>query len=273
MKSSLFLAATSAVLASAGPVEKRFIKTEVVTDFVVVTITAQAPQETGPPPAVYVNVAAPQPETTPEPVYVPAPAPPPEPTTYAPPPPAANPAQQAPAPSTDYGNYEQTMLEQHNVHRRNHSAGDLTWDATLAQYALNTANTCKFAHDMNQGGGGYGQNLASWGGTGSLEGTRVKTAASGVTNQWYNGEMELFQGLYGQSEPSSMSGFEGWGHFTQLVWKDTTKVGCATVQCAPGTVLSFQSWYTVCNYNPPGNFAGQYGSNVLRPLGQSSIVV
>jgi uncharacterized protein YkwD len=40
------------------------------------------------------------------------------------------------------------MVEQHNIHRRNHSASDLTWDNTLAQYALATANGCVFAHDM-----------------------------------------------------------------------------------------------------------------------------
>ncbi len=30
--------------------------------------------------------------------------------------------------SVNLGDYEQTMLDQHNIHRRNHSAPDLVWD-------------------------------------------------------------------------------------------------------------------------------------------------
>ena len=40
------------------------------------------------------------------------------------------------------------------------------------------------------------------------------------------------------------------GHYTQLVWKNTTEVGCAKVTCGNQTI-----W--VCNYNPPGNYVGQ----------------
>ena len=109
--------------------------------------------------------------------------------------------------------------------------------------------TDSFASTRKQGNGGYGQNLAAWGGSGSIDDLKVKTAASGVTEQWYNGEFNSFQ-YYGQANPSS--NFEDWGHFTQVVWKSSTKVGCATVKCGAGSVLSSQSWFTVCNYNPAG---------------------
>ena len=106
--------------------------------------------------------------------------------------------------------------------------------------------------NRNQGSGGYGQNLASWGTSGTLDdSSRVNTAAAGVSNQWYNSEMSNWQ-FYGQANPPSSSDLHEWGHFTQVVWKGATKVGCATVKCAAGTVLSMNSWYTVCNYNPPG---------------------
>ncbi|CAI5465864.1 unnamed protein product [Closterium sp. Yama58-4] len=41
------------------------------------------------------------------------------------------------------------------------------------------------------------------------------------------------------------------GHYTQVVWRDTTHVGCASAQCPDGSGI----W--VCGYLPPGNFVGQ----------------
>ncbi|GJN69344.1 SCP-like extracellular protein [Purpureocillium lilacinum] len=289
MKSSLFLAAASAMLATASPLGKRAMHTDWVYEVVTVTVTAGA-QAAAVPTGVFVEHKH-TPKPKPTPTYVPPPPPPvskPQTTTQAPPPPppqtttsvapkqpapepkpttSAAPAP-APAPPSD-GSYESTMLYRHNIHRSNHSAGDLTWDSTLAQYAENTAKTCVFEHDMNQGSGGYGQNLASWGTSGALtDDSRIKAAAGGVSNQWYNSEMLNWQ-FYGLDNPPSSSSLYDWGHFTQVVWKDVTKVGCATVKCASGTVLSMNSWYTVCNYNPPGNYGGQYGKNVLKPLGHS----
>lgn len=51
------------------------------------------------------------------------------------------------------------------------------------------------------------------------------------------------------------------GHFTQVVWKDTTQIGCAKVphQTIPGTYV----W--VCDYSPPGNIEGEYQQEVLNP--------
>ena len=49
------------------------------------------------------------------------------------------------------------------------------------------------------------------------------------------------------------------GHFTQLVWKETTHVGCG-IAISPENKI-----YGVCNYSPPGNFVGekQFRANVL----------
>ncbi len=105
------------------------------------------------------------------------------------------------------------------------------------------------------GGGGYGQNLAMWGSSGDPESFGASgSVARAASNGWYNNELGLFPSSdYGKASPD-MSNFEKWGHYSQLVWKGTQKVGCATKFCAPGTMSSFGSWYTVCNYYPAGMF-------------------
>jgi hypothetical protein len=40
------------------------------------------------------------------------------------------------------------------------------------------------------------------------------------------------------------------GHYTQMVWRSSTEVGCAAATCGGEEV-----W--VCHYAPPGNWVGQ----------------
>ncbi|KAK3503880.1 CAP domain-containing protein [Neurospora crassa] len=56
---------------------------------------------------------------------------------------------------------------------------------------------------------------------------------------------------------------EETGHFTQLVWKDTTDVGCAARWCQ-GWNAGRGGWYLVCEYWPRGNVVGEFGSMVQR---------
>lgn len=41
------------------------------------------------------------------------------------------------------------------------------------------------------------------------------------------------------------------GHYTQIVWRNTRKIGCARVVCDTGDV------FMTCNYDPVGNYVGQ----------------
>jgi hypothetical protein len=50
------------------------------------------------------------------------------------------------------------------------------------------------------------------------------------------------------------------GHYTQLVWRSTTGVGCVTRTCTKNSPFGpqFPTWQLwVCNYTPPGNVVGQ----------------
>jgi uncharacterized protein YkwD len=116
------------------------------------TTTTSTPLPPPPPPTTS-STPPPAPTTT-EP-----PPPPPPAATTTPVAPVAVPSSPAPvvqvaattaaapaaASPTDYIS---TALYHHNIHRANHSSPDITWSDTLAGYALITAQTCVFAHDL-----------------------------------------------------------------------------------------------------------------------------
>ncbi|KAL2157875.1 hypothetical protein VTH06DRAFT_4928 [Thermothelomyces fergusii] len=314
MKSSIFLAGCSAVLAAASPIlrdRRLYFETDTVTTWVTVTMTE------GDQPTIYRQLNQPHPTTTTTPAessttLLPPPPPPsssstvvsveevptstispePSPTTSAvvdspkPVEPSPNPSPvssepaPAPAPSSTKeetvpqpSDYASTVVYHHNLHRSNHSAGALAWSDEHAGYAKTLAERCVFAHDTSIGGGGYGQNLAMWGSSGNPEALgSTESVARAITDGWYNDELELFPSSeYGKDNPD-MSNFKKWGHFSQLVWKGTEKVGCYTNFCPPGTLSSYGSWYTVCNYYPAGNVVGAYAKNLLPPQGQAVVM-
>ena len=53
---------------------------------------------------------------------------------------------------------------------------------------------------------------------------------------------------------------EATGHFTQLVWKATTTVGCGRTLC--NEMNDVAGWYVVCEYYPPGNVIGEFAIEV-----------
>lgn len=72
---------------------------------------------------------------------------------------------------------------------------------------------------------------------------------------WYD-EIGLYNFAAPIFEPAT-------GHFTQMVWKDTKKVGCAfTPSKGPRGGI-----YLTCNYDPPGNWVGEFVDNVPVPKG------
>lgn len=75
-----------------------------------------------------------------------------------------------------------------------------------------------------------------------------------ITNAMYNGEIGFYPGPYGQDNIDT-SNFSRWGHYSQLVWRDTTSVGCATTYCPQGLANAGRNippYFTVCNYYPSG---------------------
>jgi len=106
-------------------------------------------------------------------------------------------------------------------------------------------------------------------GEGTYQGPANITATIG--DMWYNSEIALYPG-YGNPNPD-MSKFDLWGHFTQVIWKGSEKVGCYSAACSrkDGAANAIGSgFFTVCMYSPPANFPGGYSTNVGTPLGRAS---
>ena len=135
-------------------------------------------------------------------------------------------------------------VDAHNRYRARHCAAALTWSAKLAEVAQRWANAlrdrgCQFGHS----GGNFGENLAA--------GTKGTLDPGSVVKMWYD---EIAQYRF----PDGGFSMET-GHFTQVVWRGTQRVGCGHSQCKGMDIY-------VCEYDPPGNWEGQYRDNV-RPRG------
>lgn len=104
-------------------------------------------------------------------------------------------------------------------------------------------------------GGPYGENLHGLWTTSKMD--YSKSIQSGIHNGWY---MEIQK--YDYNKP----GFSmATGHFTQVVWKSSKRIGCAwnTNACKSNGVNFYN---LVCEYDPPGNYANKFKENVPRPV-------
>ncbi|KAL1802880.1 hypothetical protein DCAR_0934462 [Daucus carota subsp. sativus] len=139
-------------------------------------------------------------------------------------------------------NSPQDYVDAHNAARAAVNVGPMQWDETVAEYARNYANQrsgdCALQHSNSNGK--YGENIFEGGGGGSV------FNAKDAVDSWV-GEKQY----YDYNSNSCAQG-EQCGHYTQVVWRDSVRLGCARVQCRNNGW-----WFITCNYSPPGNYAGQ----------------
>ena len=69
-------------------------------------------------------------------------------TSAAPPPPPKTPTSQHSAPASAPTDYASKVVLHHNVHRANHSAPNIAWDANLEASAKQVADSCVYAHNV-----------------------------------------------------------------------------------------------------------------------------
>jgi len=122
----------------------------------------------------------------------------------------------------------------------------MEWDDELASVAQRHADQCKFAHDCSDcrrvDRFGVGQNLYIYKQSLRIPDNNWRKAVT----DWYD-EVSLFSNK--KVEPFQFG--SDIGHYSQLVWADTDKVGCGATSYKDGRW--FATLYT-CNYGPNGNF-------------------
>ncbi|KAK2902605.1 hypothetical protein Q8A73_012351 [Channa argus] len=141
--------------------------------------------------------------------------------------------------------FQQEFLKTHNAYRAKHSAPALKLNAELNASAQSWANHLLATGTLQHSDTKDGENIFTVFSSASL-----KLTGKEAVDAWY---AEIKD--YNWCNP----GFKGnTGHFTQVVWKDTTEVGV-------GMASSGNRAFVVGQYRKPGNMAmpGYFEKNVL----------
>ena len=146
----------------------------------------------------------------------------------------------------------QAILDIHNRERAAVGVQPLTWSDSLAAgaqvWAQQIAATGQFRHDPVNAvpRGPNGENIAgfNW--------AQGPTEPRGGTSLWVAEKQNYVPGSpveQALGEPNRV-----YGHYTQMVWRTTTQIGCGTAPPGAGGL-----WYgiLVCRYLQPGNLPGQ----------------
>ncbi|BAI97654.1 hypothetical protein Sj15T_20820 [Sphingobium sp. TA15] len=146
----------------------------------------------------------------------------------------------------DEGLMRDVVLGMHNEERESLGLSPLAWDSALAadaaRYARQMAQTNIFRHSARASRAvPSGENL--WMGSRGLYDYEVMVGS-------FLDEKRLFR-RSGKLPDLSVTGrWEDVGHYTQIIWRGTRKVGCALAEG--------QSYdYLVCRYYPAGNVFGR----------------
>lgn len=141
--------------------------------------------------------------------------------------------------------FDERVLDAQNLERAELGIPQLEWDADLAAdakaWAVHLARTNRFEHSVDAPGTEpQGENL--W------AGTRGYYSPEAMVDLWASEKKNYRFGIF--PDNSTTGDIEDVGHYTQLIWYDTRRVGCAVAQSNEEDIL-------VCRYSQAGNVIGQ----------------
>jgi hypothetical protein len=152
----------------------------------------------------------------------------------------------SPAASATFGarDFPSRILAAHNAERAEAGMPPLVWDSQLgvaaAAYAQRMAMTGIFAHSDRSQRRGVGENL--WMGSHGYFGPEA------MIGGWASEKRFFVPGVF--PNVSRTGNWADVGHYTQMIWPTTQRVGCAIASTA-------RVDYLVCRYANAGNIDGR----------------
>ncbi|KPM45214.1 hypothetical protein AK830_g1354 [Neonectria ditissima] len=139
--------------------------------------------------------------------------------------------------SSDLSADQQAALDAHNAARKEVGVTAQVWDESLAndaqEWATHLVSVGSLTHSS---GSGQGENLYMSSGDDSPFANAAK--------MWIDEKSSYSGQAIGEGD------FSSYGHYTQIVWKSSTKVGMAVASGNGQT-------YVVARYSPAGNYDGE----------------
>lgn len=139
--------------------------------------------------------------------------------------------------------FTQQILSVHNAARAEVGVAPLVWNAELAEqaatHAVEMARTGNFVHASADARNGKGENM--W------FGSRGRYSEAQMIGYFVAEKEDFKAGIF--PDISTTGDWTDVGHYSQIIWPDTTSVGCAVASNA-------QNEYLVCRYDPSGNVPG-----------------
>lgn len=140
--------------------------------------------------------------------------------------------------------FDQRILAAHNRERNGLGLVPLSWNPVLARSARRwadfLASTGRFEHAPENRVTPEGENL--W------AGTKGYFSPEAMVDAWIREKKYFRPGTF--PDNSTTGRVEDVGHYTQLVWRATTQVGCAEARSRSEDIL-------VCRYAEAGNYRGE----------------
>lgn len=139
---------------------------------------------------------------------------------------------------------EARWLASHNRERAALGLAPLRWNDQLAEgadrWAEHLASTGEFRHSPNDQGPRLGENI--WGGTSG------RFTPERMIGLWLAEKQYFKSGVFPANSTSGNS--RDVGHYTQIIWRNSTDVGCSLARGRDEDIL-------VCRYATAGNVWGQ----------------